>query len=164
MNLEFIPLEGRKAPRTGQTRGERHQTEKWSLVNWKNPETIFVAEIAGTFPCRKSESWKRPPYKWSSRAACMRSCLLLSHLWLLATLWTVARQAPRCVGLFSARILEWVATSSSRGSSRPRDQPLISCISCAAGGFLTTEPQGKPALLAHPTWKNRSQNPKVPPK
>ena len=36
-----------------------------------------------------------------------------------------------------ASILEWVAISFSRGSSRPRDRTLISCI---AGGFFTTEP------------------------
>ena len=33
-------------------------------------------------------------------------------------------------GIFQARILEWVAISSSRGSSRPWDQTLVSCISC----------------------------------
>ena len=33
-----------------------------------------------------------------------------------------------------ARILEWVASSFSRGSSRPRDQTLVSCT---AGGFFT---------------------------
>ena len=31
-------------------------------------------------------------------------------------------------GILQARILEWVAISSSRGSSRPRDQTHISCI------------------------------------
>ena len=31
-------------------------------------------------------------------------------------------------GIFQARILEWVAISSSRGSSQPRDQTHISCI------------------------------------
>ena len=31
-------------------------------------------------------------------------------------------------GIFQARILEWVATSFSRGSSWPRDQAHISCI------------------------------------
>ena len=40
-------------------------------------------------------------------------------------------------GIFQARILEWVAMSSSRGSSQPRDGTFISCI---AGGFFTTEP------------------------
>ena len=33
------------------------------------------------------------------------------------------------LGIFLARILEWVAISSSRGSSQPRDWTCISCIS-----------------------------------
>ena len=32
-------------------------------------------------------------------------------------------------GILQARILEWVATSSSRGSSWPRDRTCISCVS-----------------------------------
>ena len=40
-------------------------------------------------------------------------------------------------GIFQARILEWVASSSSGGSSRPRDQNCISCVSCFAGRFFT---------------------------
>ena len=31
-------------------------------------------------------------------------------------------------GILQARILEWVAMSSSRGSSQPRDQTRVSCI------------------------------------
>ena len=30
-------------------------------------------------------------------------------------------------GIFQARVLEWVAVSFSRGSSRPRDQTRVSC-------------------------------------
>ena len=37
-------------------------------------------------------------------------------------------------GILQARILEWVASSFPRGSSRPRDQTLVSCI---AGRFFT---------------------------
>ena len=47
-------------------------------------------------------------------------------------------------GIFLTRILQWVAISFSKGSSQPRDQ---TCISCIAGGFLTTEPPGKPEKL-----------------
>ena len=43
-------------------------------------------------------------------------------------------------GILQARILEWVAISSSKGSSLPRDRTQISCI---AGGFFSTEPPGK---------------------
>ena len=58
---------------------------------------------------------------------------LHSRVQLFATLWTVAHQAP--LSIFQARILEWVAISSSRGSSWPRDG---TCVSCMAGGFFTT--------------------------
>ena len=44
-------------------------------------------------------------------------------------------------GSSQARNLERVAISSSRGSSRPREQ---ACSSYIAGGFFTTEPPGKP--------------------
>ena len=37
-------------------------------------------------------------------------------------------------GILQARILEWVAISFSRGSSRPRDRTLVSCI---AGRILS---------------------------
>ena len=47
-------------------------------------------------------------------------------------------------GIFQARVLKWVAISSSRGSSQPRDQTCISCISHFADKFFTAEPPGKP--------------------
>ena len=33
-------------------------------------------------------------------------------------------------GISQARILEWIAISDSRGSSRPRDRAYVSCVSC----------------------------------
>jgi len=38
------------------------------------------------------------------------------------------------MGILQARILQWVAMPSSRGSSQPRDQIEVSHI---AGGFFT---------------------------
>ena len=46
-------------------------------------------------------------------------------------------------GIFQARILEWVAVSYSRGSSRPRDRTCVSCISCF----------GRQILYHCTTWK-----------
>ena len=40
-------------------------------------------------------------------------------------------------GIFQARIPEWIALSSSRGSSWPSDQTWISCVSCTAEGLFT---------------------------
>ena len=50
-------------------------------------------------------------------------------------------------GILQARILEWIAIPSFRGTSRPRDWTHVGklqCPSCIAGGFFTTEPPGKP--------------------
>ena len=47
-------------------------------------------------------------------------------------------------GIFPAGILEWVSVPSSRGSSWPRDQTHVSCISCIAVGFSTAKPLEKP--------------------
>ena len=41
-------------------------------------------------------------------------------------------------GILQARILEWVAISSSRGSSRPKDEILVSMSPALANGFFTT--------------------------
>ena len=49
------------------------------------------------------------------------------------TPWTLAHQAPLSMGILQARILEWVAMPSSRGSSQPRNQTGVSCIT---GGFF----------------------------
>ena len=50
-------------------------------------------------------------------------------------------------GIFQARILEWVAMPSSRGSFWPRDRTCHSCNSCIVGRFFTAEPPGKHTLL-----------------
>ena len=39
-------------------------------------------------------------------------------------------------GIFQTRILEWIAISSSRGSSQPRDWTCVSGISCIARQIL----------------------------
>ena len=45
-------------------------------------------------------------------------------------------------GILQTRILEGVATSSSRGSSRPRDQTHVSCVSCTGRWIFSIEPPG----------------------
>ena len=43
-------------------------------------------------------------------------------------------------GILQARILEWIAQPSSRGSSQPRNS---TCVSCTTGRFFTAKPPGK---------------------
>ena len=63
------------------------------------------------------------------------SCQVVSYSF--AHLWTIAPSGSSVHGILQARILEWVAVSSSKGSSQPRDWTRISCL---AGRFFTTEP------------------------
>ena len=50
------------------------------------------------------------------------------------------------LGIFQARILEWVAFSYSRGSSPPRDGTCESCLSCIS----------RCSLYHHATWEVHS--------
>ena len=52
----------------------------------------------------------------------------LSHVQLFVTPWTYSLSDSSIHGVFQARILEWVAISFSRRSSRTRDWTRVSCI------------------------------------
>ena len=49
-------------------------------------------------------------------------------------------------GILQARILEWTAISSSRGSTQPKDATWVSCI--PGDDSLLSEPPGKPLKVA----------------
>ena len=74
-------------------------------------------------------------------------------------------------GTSQARILEWVAISSSRGSSPPRDRTRVYWLFCIAGGFFTTDPPGKSfhihkTIQSHPHdhyWAAGMVNAAIPP-
>ena len=62
------------------------------------------------------------------------SALSLSHIQLLASLWTVACQAPLSMGFSRQGYWSGEPFPSPGGSSQPRDRTWVSCI---AGGFFT---------------------------
>ena len=76
--------------------------------------------------------------EWLSIQRCAaQSCLIL---------WDPMKCSPpgsSVHGILQVRILEWVAMSSSRGSSRPRDQTQFS-LSRVAGRFFTAWAPGRP--------------------
>ena len=75
----------------------------------------------------------------------VRACVL-SHIWLCDRM-DCSPPGSSVHGILQARILEWVAVSSSRGSSQPRAWSSISCVSCIRRQILfTTEPPEKPIL------------------
>ena len=71
-------------------------------------------------------------------------CMYALVAQLCPTLWNpmnYSLQGSPVHGILQARILEWITIPFSRGSSRTRDQTLVSCIT---GRFLPSEPPGKP--------------------
>ena len=61
-----------------------------------------------------------------------------NHVQLFVMLRTAAHQAPLSMGILQARILEWVARPSSRGSSSSRIEPKTPMSPALAGRFFTT--------------------------
>ena len=53
-------------------------------------------------------------------------------------------------GISQARTLEWIAMPSPRGSSRPRDQTQVSCVSCIGRQILYHCTTGEHSFLAMP--------------
>ena len=91
------------------------------------------------------------PYMWSSFhfSASSRVCVrVLCRFRVSNSLRPMVCSPPGSTvhGILQARILEWVAMTSSRGSYWPRDWTFISCI---AGGFFTPKPPGKPTSRVH---------------
>ena len=68
-------------------------------------------------------------------------CQLLSRVKLFAAPWTVAHQAHLSMGIFRARILEWVAIPFSRGSSQRGIKPGSPALQMVS---LPSKPPGKP--------------------
>ena len=71
---------------------------------------------------------------------------VLSHVQLFATPWTVACQVPVSMGIFQARILEWVAIPLPRDLPDPGIEPASLASPAMAGGFFAAVPPGGPAV------------------
>ena len=64
-------------------------------------------------------------------------CLIIQPYLTLCNPLGCSPSGSSVYGIFQARILKWVAISSARASSQPRDQTHIFSISCIAGRFFT---------------------------
>ena len=85
------------------------------------------------------------------KSLCVCVCVcMLSCVGLFCNPMDCCPPGSSILGNIQARIMEWVAISFSRGSSQPRNQTRVSCISALAGGLFMTAPSGK-SLCA---WKS----------
>ena len=67
--------------------------------------------------------------RWLDLCLFVVTVSLLSCVRLFVTSWTIVRRAPLSLGILQARILEWAAMPSSRGSSQPKDRTHVSGVS-----------------------------------
>ena len=93
----------------------------------------------------------RVPYSWSLAWRILSITLLAceSEVTQLCTtlcdLMDCSLPGSSIHGIFQARVLEWVAISFSRGSSRPRDRSRVSLVAGQWFTALLSEPPGKVA-------------------
>ena len=67
---------------------------------------------------------------------CMHACSVAQSYLTLCDHMDYSPPGSSVHGILQARILDWVAVSSCRVSSQPRDQTCISCISCTGRWIL----------------------------
>ena len=94
---------------------------------------------------------------------CCCCCLVAKSCPALSDLMDCSPPSSSVHGTSQARILEWVAISSSRGSSQLRDLTRVSGLSCSAGEFFTTEPPGKPNVRIKRENPHRGLSPRSQP-
>ena len=80
------------------------------------------------FVAMLNESLMLKKIRVGKRGVRLNECLVVQSCLTLCNPWTVTSQASLSMGIFQARILEWMAMPSFRGSSQPRDGTWVSHI------------------------------------
>ena len=103
----------------------------------------------------------KPPCTLHCVCVCVCVCVymfvcMLSCVWLFATPWTIAHQAPLTMEFSRQKILEVVNTSYSRGSSWPRGRTVFLVPPALAGRFFTTWAtwEAHSCSLQSPKWSS----------
>ena len=104
---------------------------------WVWNKSFGKAKIFGRKKIKRDSQW--------FSCFCLRAKSSLQSCLMLCDPMDCSPPGSSVHGILQARILEWVAMPSSRGSSWPRDQTWVSCI---AGRFFTAEPPGRPSVVS----------------
>ena len=115
----------------GVTKSPTYWASSLSLFHFKRTWTTFKS--------------KHNIHDWHSCLLCVCVCVCVCSHSIMSESSATPFSPPgfSVHGTFLARILEWVATFSSKGSSWPRDRIRISVGSCIDRWFFNTEPPEK---------------------
>ena len=124
-----------------------------------SPRSSYVISLVSTvFFCKNQQVKLTSEFQSSSQIALLdlfitiaiiivtinAVCLVTQLCPTLCDTIEVACQAPLPMGILKARILEWVAMPSSRGSSQPEVKPRSPTLQADS---LPSEPPGKPLQI-----------------
>ena len=114
---------------------------KWPYsYNQMGKRDFIRLHVLGSYPLLLHRFWASSPLcqppVFSVLQLFEKSVHMLSHAHLFVTLWIIVFWAPLSMRFFLTRIMEWVATSSSKGSSLSRNQTCISSVSCIGRQIL----------------------------
>ena len=114
-NLSFNP---QRKPLWHSQYDDSHLSQRWGKLAHPVPRGVF-SDGASSIHCVQTP----------------HACAVLSRVWLCDPM-NCSQPGSSVHGILLARTLQWVAISSFRGSSPPRDPSHLSPISYIAGGFL----------------------------
>ena len=117
-----------------------------SVINTK-PQSLVLntlwvlirhQSLSWQWPKERADLIEKMVFTYKGRCVCVLSHF--SHVPTPCDPMGCNRPGTSVHGILQARVLDWIAISSSSGSSSPRVRTLVSCL---AGGFFTSEPSGK---------------------
>ena len=101
----------------------------WILRLWFYQDCSEKKLPVQTLKSQRASPRSGQPRPQASRNLCLCVLSCFSHVQPFVTPIDHSPPGSSVHGIFQTRILEWVATPSSRGSSQPRDRTHISCVS-----------------------------------
>ena len=139
-----------------------------SILAWKIPWAEEPGRLQSTGPQRVGHDWVTEHiHSWFTPCICFRYTLvcyiqLYICIYICVHVHTRTKSlqswmtfcdpvdcsppGPSVHGVLQARILEWIAISSSRGPSQLKDRTHVSCI---GKHLFNTEPPGKPDIYIY---------------
>ena len=118
------------------------------LLNSENEFLLFSTVRFMVTYLSSPRKWMLPYMKCCSKVSTAAAAQSLSRVWLLATPWTVARQAPLSMRVPRQEYWSGLPFSSPGDLPEPGSKAESPVSPALAAVFFTAEPPGKPKLAA----------------
>ena len=114
---------------------EGHDLYEFPMGSYRRMRMVNQSNDSGLVFNARSGVWCQPAASPTPRGTlrcfwCSSTCSVTQLCLTLCEPKDFSSPGSSIHGIFQARILEWAAVSSSRGSFLPRVQTHISCVSC----------------------------------